>query len=119
MHPLFMILISVSLGVCGQLSFKYAMLRVGTVDFSHLLTAIPKIAANPFVWLGLSCYGISTVVWLMILSRVELSFAYPLISVGYILVLVLSYLIFHEPVTWIRFGGTLVIVAGVWMVTHS
>jgi drug/metabolite transporter (DMT)-like permease len=119
MHPLLMILISVSLGVCGQLSFKYAMMRVGSVDFTHLVTAIPKIAGNPFVWLGLCCYGISTVVWLMILSRVNLSFAYPLISVGYILVVVLSYLIFREPVTWIRVGGTLVIMAGVWMVTHS
>jgi drug/metabolite transporter (DMT)-like permease len=118
MHPLAMIGISVSLGVCGQLLFKYTMMRVGTFDLSHLSTAIPTLAASPFLWLGLCCYGISTVVWLMILSRVHLSFAYPLLSTGYILVVVLSYLIFKEPVTWLRFGGVLVIVTGVIMVTH-
>jgi drug/metabolite transporter (DMT)-like permease len=55
----------------------------------------------------------------VILSRVNLSFAYPLLSTGYILVVVLSYYIFKEPVGWLRFGGVLVIVAGVIMVTHS
>jgi len=119
MPPLLMILISVFLGVCGQLCFKYAMLRVGSVDFSHLTTGLLAMASSPFVWLGLCCYGLSTIIWLMILSRVHLSFAYPLLSTGYILIVVLSYLIFKEPVTWFRFGGVLVIVAGVWMVTHS
>ena len=119
MHPLLMIGISVFLGVCGQLLFKHTMMRVGTVDFSHLSIAIPAVASSPFLWLGLCCYGISTVVWLMILSRVQLSYAYPLLSTGYILVVVLSYFIFKEPVTWLRFGGVLVIVAGVIMVTQN
>ncbi len=119
MHPLLMIGISVTLGVCGQLLFKHTMMRVGAVDFSHLSTAIPAVASSPFLWLGLCCYGISTVVWLMILSRVHLTYAYPLLSVGYILVVALSYFIFKEPVTWLRFGGVLVIVAGVIMVTHN
>jgi drug/metabolite transporter (DMT)-like permease len=119
MPPLLMILISVTLGVCGQLCFKYAMLRVGAVDFSHITTGLLAMASSPFVWLGLCCYGLSTIIWLMILSRVQLSYAYPLLSTGYILIVILSYLIFKEPVTWLRFGGVLVIVAGVWMVTHS
>jgi multidrug transporter EmrE-like cation transporter len=119
MHPLFMVAISVVLGVGGQLSFKYAMMRVGSVDFSHLSAFVPAVVSSPFVWLGLCCYGLSTVMWLVILSRVNLSFAYPLLSTGYILVVVLSYYIFKEPVGWLRFGGVLVIVAGVIMVTHS
>ena len=119
MHPLIMVAISVTLGVCGQLSFKYAMTRVGSIDFSHLTTGLLAMVASPFVWLGLCCYGLSTVMWLIILSRVQLSFAYPLLSTGYILIVGLSYLIFKEPVTLLRFGGVLVIVAGVIMVTHS
>ncbi len=119
MHPLLMIGISITLGVCGQLLFKHTMMRVGAVDFGQLSTAIPAMASSPFLWLGLCCYGLSTVVWLMILSRVQLSYAYPLLSMGYILVVALSYFIFKEPVTWLRFGGVLVIVAGVIMVTHN
>jgi len=119
MHPLIMVAISVVLGICGQLSFKYAMLRVGSIDLGHLATGLLAMVASPFVWLGLCCYGLSTVMWLIILSRVQLSFAYPLLSTGYILIVILSYLIFKEPVTWLRFGGVLVIVAGVIMVTHS
>jgi drug/metabolite transporter (DMT)-like permease len=62
---------------------------------------------------------ISAASWLVILSRVELSYAYPLISIGYILVMILSKYLFNETLTGYRIAGTLLICGGVFMITRS
>lgn len=55
---------------------------------------------HPFVALGLALYVISTFTWLLLISRVRLSVAYPMISISYAMVMVLSVLILHETVHW-------------------
>lgn len=112
-----LIWIAISLGSFGQIMLK---LGLGTskipIERSPIATVLNVLQAmaNPYVVGGLTCYVISTFFWLLILSRVRLSVAYPMISMSYIVVVILSSLILHERIDW-RFAGLglLCITAGV------
>ena len=120
MKNFLMILLCVFLGSAGQLSLKHGMTAVGRLGGdSPLLGAFTKAFSNPFVVGGFFCYGISSLIWMVILSRVPLSWAYPLVSMGYIIVVVLSRVLLEEDVSAIRLVGTLVICAGVILVSRS
>ncbi len=118
---LMLILGAVFLGVLGQLSMKHGMshvvLRTGAA--AELVTSLARALIQPFVTAGVALYAVSALVWLVVLSRVELSFAYPMVSVGYIAVVILSRLIFHEQVSAVRVLGTLVICFGVVLISRS
>ena len=62
---------------------------------------------------------ISVVVWIMALSRVEVSIAYPLLSVGYVVNAIAAYYLFGEAVTPMRLTGIAIIIVGVWVVARS
>jgi len=116
--PLAMLLVSVALGSVGQILLKIGMrvvtshkpVEVGAAAVVAAIKAIP----NPWVFTGFLCYGVSSILWLMILKKVPLSTAYPMISMGYVVVVVLSALILREPVRWVSaVPGLVLIVAGV------
>ena len=128
MKNFLLILFSVVLGVLGQLSLKHGVMAVSDLGTSgitqslsvkSIVTFLQGAAGNKFVILGFMCYVISAASWLVILSRVELSLAYPLISIGYILVVVLSKYLFDEPVTSMRIAGTLLVCGGVFLLVRS
>jgi len=81
-----LILLGVLLNACAQLVLKQGMRNIGHFAFSiqNILPIGVKVALNPFVMIGILCYVVSVIVWLMVLSRVDVSYAYPLLSVGYI-----------------------------------
>jgi multidrug transporter EmrE-like cation transporter len=123
-----LIIFSVVLGVLGQLSLKHGVMAVAELGGSgianslsarSILTFLQGAAGNKFVILGFLCYVISAASWLVILTRVDLSLAYPLISIGYILVVVLSKYLFDEPVTSLRIAGTLLVCVGVFLLVRS
>jgi multidrug transporter EmrE-like cation transporter len=68
---------------------------------------------SPLVWLGLVLYGASAVLWLWVLSRLDVSLAYPLVSLGFVLTFVLGVWWLGEPFSWARLAGCTLIVAGV------
>jgi uncharacterized membrane protein len=90
------------------------------VDRMHeVLPRLAKAALDPLVIGGFVLYGLSAALWLIVLTRAELSWAYPLLSMGYVLVVVLSRIFFHEAVTTTRLLGTLVVVCGVWLISRT
>jgi multidrug transporter EmrE-like cation transporter len=116
-----LILTGVLLNAAAQLALKEGMRRIGHFDFV-LANAGPigwQAATNPFVFLGLTLYVVSVVVWLLVLSRVEVSFAYPMLSVGYIVNALAAWYLFAEDLSPTRVAGIVVIVAGVWLVARS
>lgn len=122
MKNILMILFCVLLGSAGQLSLKHGLTAVGRfggTDPAHIAGQFVRAFMNPFVLGGFLLYGISSLVWMMIISRVPLSLAYPMISIGYVVVVVLSRVLFHEHVSAMRFAGTLVICAGVVLISRS
>ena len=68
---------------------------------------------QPMVFIGMIAYGLSAVCWLSILSKVELSFAYPMISMGYVAILFMGWLGFGEEVSWLRWVGVFLISLGI------
>jgi multidrug transporter EmrE-like cation transporter len=128
MKNFLLIVFSVVLGGGGQIALKYGVglasnrsssRIVESLDPKSVLSFLQSAATNKFVILGFALYLVSAVSWLIILSRVDLSFAYPLISIGYIIIVVLSRLIFNEPVTSYRIAGTVLVCAGVFLLLRS
>ena len=114
--------ISVLLLVGGQLSLKAGMTEIGAVDIGNVQQVfglIGKVFTTPLVIVGVLLYIASSFFWLIALSRVDLSFAYPFVGLGYVLVVLLSALLLHEQVSLVRWAGTLAIVAGVFLVSRS
>lgn len=119
---LMMIFLSISLAVGGQLLLKTGMNAIGPITGDDVRTGastITKVIANPQVVIGLLLYFVSAAVWLIVLSRVDLSFAYPLLGSSYIIVLFAARFLFNEPVTAVRMGGVLLISLGVILITRS
>jgi multidrug transporter EmrE-like cation transporter len=116
-----MILVCVALGVGGQLLLKKGMSadRDAVDRVSEVVPRLLKAALTPTVLAGFVLYALSAALWLIILTRAELSWAYPLLSMGYVFVVVLSRFLFHESVTPTRLVGTLVVVFGVWLISRT
>lgn len=115
------ILLGVFLNAFAQLALKQGMRTIGEFTFSmdNLVPIGMKVVMNPYVILGLFCYVVSVAVWLLVLSRVDVSFAYPLLSVGYIVAAMFGMLFFGENVGLIRWAGIIVICIGVYLITRS
>jgi multidrug transporter EmrE-like cation transporter len=116
-----LIMLGVLLNAAAQLFLKEGMRRIGHFEFvwANIVPITMQVAGNVFVLGGLLCYVISVAVWLLVLSRVEVSFAYPLLSVGYIVNAVAGYYLFQENLSMIRITGILIICVGVYFVTRS
>jgi multidrug transporter EmrE-like cation transporter len=113
------LLAAICLTVTGELFLKTGMNRVGTVGLSGLLQSLGRAAGTSQIWAGFFFVFSGALVWLVVLSRVPLSWAYPMLSLGYILVLFLSKVVLGEHVSPTRWFGTLIVIAGVWLVYRS
>ena len=116
-----LILLGVGLNAVAQLLLKAGTTAVGQFEFSTA-NALPvgmKLAAQPHILGGLACYVISVVVWIMALSRVEVSIAYPMLSLGYVVNAVAAYYLFGEAVTPMRLVGIGIIIVSVYVVARS
>ena len=116
-----LVLAGVLLNAAAQLLLKAGTNRIGEFAFT-LDNVVPvglKVAASPFVLGGLACYAVSVVVWIMALSRVPGSVAYPMLSIGYIVNAFAAWALFGESVTAQKLAGIGFIVVGVWLVARS
>ena len=93
-----LILAGVLLNALAQITLKMGMRGIGHFNFrlENLGSVGLAVATSPFILAGLVCYVVSVVIWLLVLSRVEVSYAYPLLSVGYIVTALAGYLWLHE-----------------------
>src|SRR5258706_40423 len=100
-------MIGVLLNAAAQLLLKAGTNSVGTFELTvdQMLPAGLKLALEPHVLGGLGCYVVSVVVWLIALSRVEVSIAYPMLSVGYIVNAIAAWYLFGEALTPLRLTG--------------
>jgi drug/metabolite transporter (DMT)-like permease len=98
-------------------AFAQILLKLGTMKSGSLL--LIKLFTNPFTLSGLFLYGLSALLWIVALSKVQLSLAYPMVSLGYVLVFGLSYWIFGETISLLRAAGLVTIVIGVLMIAKS
>jgi multidrug transporter EmrE-like cation transporter len=114
-----LLFISISLAVVGQFLMKRGMQIFGTFPVRELLYKIIPMLLNPFVFFGLAAFGLSAMFWLVVLSRLDLSLVYPMVSIGYIAVAVLSWLFLGETVSALRWIGIFIICTGVILISRS
>ena len=117
-----LILLSISIAVAGQILLKIGIDRIGVNGIGStkaLINLFSGIIKSPMVLTGLFLYFISAAIWLVILSTVDLSFAYPFIGLSYVLVLILSKFILKEEVNPIRWIGAFIITAGVVIISRG
>ncbi len=116
-----LILLSVALAALAQLTLKHGVntATAGGGVLNADLGSLRRVAVTPTVWLGLAMFGCSAVVWLMVLSRASLSFAYPFASLTYILILLADRWVFHENIPVLRWAGVFFIVIGIVLVAQT
>lgn len=109
-------LISISLGSIAQYLLKAGMNEIAQKNYS-IMRIIQESSTNIKVICGISCYAISMVFWLFVLSQMELSKAYPLVSLGYVFTLILGYCLLNESITISKIIGVALIIGGVIIIT--
>lgn len=116
-----LVLCGVLLNAAAQLLLKAGTNAVGAFEFSrdNILPVGWKLASEPHIIGGLACYVVSVVVWIMALSRVEVSIAYPMLSIGYVVNAIAAWYLFGEAVTAMRMTGIGFIIVGVFIVARS
>lgn len=110
-----LIFTGMAFGLSGQFCLKLGMTQVGQVFFNpwdQFLHSLVKMALTPLVVVGLGFYVFAALLWMIVLSRVDLSFAYPFLAAGQVIVFVAAWIFLHEPPTLGRVIGSLIIVIG-------
>lgn len=116
-----LVLAGVLLNAAAQLLLKAGTNAVGHFEF-HLDNVLPvglRLAFEPHILGGMACYAVSLVVWIMALSRVPVSIAYPMLSIGYVINAFVAWQWFGEPLSAQKLLGIGFIVVGVWLVARS
>jgi multidrug transporter EmrE-like cation transporter len=116
-----LVVVSVLLATCSQIVLKLGMssdkvqqaLRGGAVE------AALSVALSPWILAGLGGFALSVVFWLLVLSRVDVSQAYPCVAFGFVLTMLAGHFLFGEPIGLLRVAGLGIILVGVVVVAVS
>jgi len=114
---------SVSLSAFAQIVLKMGMsnakvqsdLIIAESLFEKLFIAL----TNVYVVAGISMYLLSMILWLVVLSKIDVSVAYPFVGLGFIITMVLGFLLLNEQISAMRVMGTILVVCGVLMVSST
>jgi len=111
----------VLLNAGAQLLLKAGTNVLGVITLSrdNWLDQFGRMAVEPHLLGGILCYGVSVIVWIIGLSRVPVSIAYPMLSLGYVVNAIAAHYLFGESVTIARWLGIGFIIVGVWLVARS
>lgn len=107
----FIALISIILGSAAQYLFKLGVSQTEALSI--------KLIKNTYLWGGIGCYGVSLLLWFYVLSKMELSKAYPLVGLGYVFTLLIGHFLLSENINIYRIVGVVLIVCGVFFVSRS
>jgi multidrug transporter EmrE-like cation transporter len=112
-------LVSVLILVGGQASLKYGLIRSGGISGESMLVLSTwvKVMSEPYVITGF--YGVASALWLRVLSELELSLAYPIVSLSYAFSLIAGKWLFHDDLNPTRITGVVLIVLGAFVVSRS
>ncbi|MBB2971030.1 transporter [Mesorhizobium sp. RMAD-H1] len=115
------ILFTVMTNAAAQIMLKYGMISLGPISFSAdtLVQRIFQIVFNPWVFGGLTVFVISMASHLYVLSKVDLSFAYPFLSLAYVAVAVFAWAVFKEDLGTLKIAGIAFICIGTVLIAQS
>ncbi len=101
----------------ANILMKVAMTRIGTLEDLGFGSYVKGMLSSGWLWSGLASFALALVCYTYVLSRLNLSVAYPVFtSVGFAIVILVSALMLNETITWWQVVGFVLIIAGVWLV---
>ena len=111
----FYVFITILFTVYGQLVLKWQINQVGQlpVDLNQKVIFLIKLLLNPWVLSGFVSAFVAALAWMAAMTKLDLSHAYPFMSLAFVLVLFLSVFFFNEPLTWPKIAGMALIVGGI------
>ena len=114
-------LVSIVLLVSGQTLLKVGLNDIGGVSLfdGNPLGSLLGLFRTPWIIVGFVCYGIAAILWLDVLSKLDFSLAFPLVSLTYVFSLVIGHFVFNETVGPSRIAGVLLILAGLFFIIRS
>ena len=113
---IFLLAIDIIMVVCGQVFIKKGMNEVGSFSSMPFFDFLLKTINSNWVMLGFLLYIFTSIIWVMILSKVNLSYAYPMLSLSYLLILLLSWAYLNEDIYVEQLVGILLICCGVYLI---
>lgn len=115
------ILFTVMTNAAAQLMLKHGMMTLGPLSLAgaNPLLKVLQVVFSPWVFLGLCTFVVSMASHLFVLSKVELSFAYPFLSLAYVAVAVFAFFVFHEDMNALRWAGIGLICVGTVLIAQS
>jgi multidrug transporter EmrE-like cation transporter len=116
-----LVLSGVLLNAIAQLLLKAGAGSLADIELrpGNAMAIAGRLVFSPPIIAGLCCYALSVVVWILALARVEVSIAYPMLSLGYVVNAVAAWWLFGESLGAVRVAGIGVILVGVWLVARS
>lgn len=121
MKNLIVILVSVVLTVAGQMLWKIGANQVGqiSITFDNCLSSTIKLFTNLWVVLGCLIFIVSSILWVVALTSENLSYVYPFLGLGYVLIALVSWLFLKESIGLLRLTGMLLVCIGVILVAKG
>jgi len=120
MHFGWFIALSIVSSVIAQTVFKLGLSTPGeTQSPTSILSLLTIILRSPLVLTGLFLYGVGALAWINVLSRVQLSYAYPFLALNFLLITLTATVVLGESISWMRWAGVLVICVGILIVARS
>lgn len=116
---LLIIFLTVTLNAFGQLFLKSGANIIGPITTESNIVEIIASALNLYIILGLITYVLSISAWIVALSRVDVSIAYPMLSFGYVIVTIAAWVLFNEPISLMKVLALSIIVLGIVLLAHS
>ena len=115
------ILFTVLTNAAAQIMLKQGMMSLGPLSFSAdtIISRVFQIIFNPWVFVGLTTFVISMASHLFVLSKVDLSFAFPFLSLAYVIVAVVAWMVFKEELGVTKIAGIALICAGTILIAQS
>nr|ALS91679.1 small Multidrug Resistance protein [uncultured bacterium] len=113
------ILGTVCLSAVAQVALKIGTRSLSSSAGKGLPAVILSVASSPFIWLGLGIYGASVLAWLWVLSKTDVSVAYPFVGISFVLTAVMGAVLLHENVSPLRIAGTALVIFGCILIAKS
>ncbi|MBN1164761.1 MAG: EamA family transporter [Candidatus Krumholzibacteriota bacterium] len=113
---LILIIVTVCLNTTGQFMMKIGLRSMDQINYHNFFRSFQKVLTSGYIIGGFCSYAVSAVLWIIILSRAELSWAFPMVSLSYVATAILAPYLLNEPFSLLRFVGILVICLGVFLV---
>ena len=114
-------LVAILLLVGGQTLLKLGLNDIGGVSLlgGNPINSLLGLFHTPWVILGFVCYAVSAILWLDVLSKLDFSMAFPMVSLTYVFSLLIGRFIFHETISLLRVVGVALILGGLFLVVRS